>query len=59
MITLIVAGMAFILIIAVVVPIIDRIQAPTWRRIAKERRQVWEDRQLALHAPARTGRRDA
>jgi hypothetical protein len=50
-ITIIVAGIALIVIVALVVPIVDAIQAPTWRQIARERRQNWEDRQLQPHGP--------
>jgi hypothetical protein len=49
MITVIVAGLAFIIAVAVTVGVVDALQAPTWRRIAAERRERWESRQLQLH----------
>jgi hypothetical protein len=53
-----VAGIAFIVIVAVVVGIMDVVQARTWRRIAAERRENWEARQLAQRVPMRTGQWD-
>jgi hypothetical protein len=44
MIALIVAGICFIALAALVVGIVDATRAPAWRRIAAQRRQEWEDR---------------
>jgi hypothetical protein len=49
MITVIVAGIGLILIIAVIVGIVDARQASVWRRIAAERRRNWEARQPEFH----------
>ncbi len=46
MITIVVAGIAFIVVVAVVVGIMDAVQARVWREIAAERRDNWEARQL-------------
>ena len=46
-----VAGIAFIIVVAVVVGIMDVVQARTWRRIAAERRENWEARQLEPARP--------
>ena len=51
MITVILGGVAFIVVVAIVVGIVDAFQAPAWRRIAAERRENWEARQLELHGP--------
>jgi hypothetical protein len=51
MITIIAAGIAFIAVIAIVVGVVDSLQAPTWRRIARERRRNWETQQLELLGP--------
>jgi hypothetical protein len=52
-ITLIAAGIAFIVVVAIVVGIVDATQAPAWRRVAAERREQWEARhgrrQLEYH----------
>ena len=52
MITVIVAGVAFIVLVAIAVGSTDSVQAPAWRRIARERRRNWEARQYELHGPA-------
>jgi hypothetical protein len=49
MIAVIAAGVGFIVVIAIIVGIVDATQAPTWRRIAAERRMRWEARQPQLH----------
>jgi hypothetical protein len=51
MITIIVGGIALIVVLAVVVGIADSVQAPAWRRIARERRRIWEARQLETDRP--------
>ncbi|HWM58792.1 MAG TPA: hypothetical protein VNO83_13240 [Pseudonocardia sp.] len=51
MITIIVGGIALIAVLAVVVGIADSVQAPAWRRIARERRRIWEARQLETDRP--------
>lgn len=55
MITVIVGGLAFIVMVALVVGIVDAIQAPTWRQIAAERRELWENRQLEMQGRSRRG----
>ena len=50
-----VARIAFIILVAAVVGIMDVMQARTWRRIAAERRENWEARQAIQRVPARTG----
>jgi hypothetical protein len=49
MIPIIVAGVIFLVLVAIVVGIVDAAQAPRWRRIAAERREQWEARQPQLH----------
>ena len=51
MITIILGGIALIAVLAVVVGIADSVQAPAWRRIARERRRIWEARQLETDRP--------
>jgi regulator of extracellular matrix RemA (YlzA/DUF370 family) len=48
-IALIVVGIAFIVVAALVVGIVDRTRAPALRRLAAERRKEWEERVLELH----------
>lgn len=48
-ITLIVAGILVIALIAVVVGIVDAAQAGTWREIAAQRRRQWLARQPEFH----------
>ncbi|HLU56255.1 MAG TPA: hypothetical protein VKZ81_12415 [Pseudonocardia sp.] len=55
MITLIVAGLGLLVLVAIVVGIVEAAQAPAWRRIAKERRARWEARQPQLHGHAAYG----
>ena len=42
MISIIIAGAAFIVVVAVVVGIVDSFPAPAWRRMSRERRRNWE-----------------
>jgi hypothetical protein len=51
MITLIVAGIGLLVLVAIVVGIWDATQAPTWRQVAAERRARWEAKQPQLHGP--------
>jgi hypothetical protein len=44
-----VLGFVFIVVLAVVVGIMDVLQAPAWRRIAAERHENWEARRLQHH----------
>lgn len=48
-ITLIAAGIGFILIVAIVVGIVDALMAPARRRVAVERRESWESRRPQFH----------
>lgn len=48
-IAMIVAGLVFLTVVAVVVGVIDATRAPTWRRIAAERRERWESRRPEFH----------
>jgi hypothetical protein len=41
-ITLIAVGIAFIVVVAIVVGIVDAAQAAAWRSVAAERREQWE-----------------
>lgn len=49
MITVIVAGVGFIVIVGIIVGIMDAVQAPARRLTAADRRQNWEARQLEFH----------
>jgi hypothetical protein len=49
MIAVIIAGLVFLVLVAIVVGIVDTTQRPRWRRIAAERRERWEARQPQLH----------
>jgi hypothetical protein len=51
-ITLIVAGIGLLVLVAIVVGVVDATQAPKWREIAAERRARWEAKQ-----PPMDGRR--
>jgi hypothetical protein len=42
--TAVVAAFVLIFLLAGVVGLLDLAQAPTWRRVAAERRQLWEAR---------------
>jgi hypothetical protein len=53
MIAVAVAGIAFIVVVAIVVGLVDAIQARAWRRIAAERRRIWEAQQPEYHGPHR------
>jgi hypothetical protein len=48
-ITLIVAGVVMIALIAVVVGIVDAAHAAAWREIAAQRREQWSARQPEFH----------
>jgi hypothetical protein len=48
-IMLIIGGLGFLLLAAVVVGIVDALQASSWREIAAERREQWESRRLQPH----------
>jgi hypothetical protein len=47
MITMIVAGIGLLVLVAIVVGVMDAAQAPEWREIAAERRARWEAKQAA------------
>ncbi|MCO1661090.1 hypothetical protein [Pseudonocardia humida] len=49
MIVLIIAGIAAIVVVAIAVGIFDAIQAASWREVAAERREKWEERVHELH----------
>jgi hypothetical protein len=49
MITVIIAGLGFLVVAAIIVGIVDAAQASRWRQIAAERREKWEARQPQLH----------
>lgn len=49
MITLIVAGIGLLVLVAIVVGIVEAAQASTWRQIAAERRAQWEAKQPQPH----------
>jgi len=51
-ITMIIGGLRFLLVAAVVVGIVDALQASSWRRVAAERREQWESRHLQPHGRA-------
>jgi hypothetical protein len=53
-ITMIIGGLGFLLVAAVVVGIVDALQASSWRRVAAERREQWESRHLQPHGRAGT-----
>jgi hypothetical protein len=53
-IMMIVGGLGFLLLAAVVVGIVDALQAAGWREVAAERREHWE----ALHPQPLGGYRD-
>jgi hypothetical protein len=42
-------GIAAVVVLAIVVQIVDAVQAAKWRQIAAERRERWEARQLQHH----------
>ena len=46
---LIIGGLGFLLLAAIVVGIVDALQAPRRRQIAAERRAQWEARRLQPH----------
>jgi hypothetical protein len=52
-IMLILGGLAFLLVAAIVVGIVDTLQASSWRRIAAERREQWESRHRHLQPHGR------
>jgi hypothetical protein len=48
------AGVAFIVLVAIVVGIVDAAHASSWRQVAAERRQRWEEaRSLSYHSSPR------
>lgn len=49
MITLVIAGVGFIVVVAVVVGIVDAARASAWRRVAAERRESWEAKRPVDH----------
>jgi hypothetical protein len=49
MIVLIAAGIGLLVLVAIVVGIVEAVQAATWRQIAAERRAEWEAKQPQLH----------
>lgn len=49
MITIMAAGIGFLLIVAIVVGIADARNAALWREIAQERRERWEARRPSYH----------
>jgi hypothetical protein len=49
MITLIVAGIGLLVLVAIVVGIVEAAQASAWRQIAAERRAQWEAKQPQPH----------
>jgi hypothetical protein len=48
-ITLIIGGLGFLLLAAIVVGVVDALQASSWRQVAAERREQWEARRLQPH----------
>jgi hypothetical protein len=51
-IAMIIGGLGFLVLSAIVVGIVDALQASSWREIAAERREQWESRHLQPHGPA-------
>ncbi|MBC3194201.1 hypothetical protein H7X46_24410 [Pseudonocardia sp. C8] len=49
LVTLVLAGLAVIVLTAIVIGVTDARQRTAWRRIAAERRRAWERRQRQLH----------
>ena len=49
MIILIIGGLGFLLLAAIVVGIVDALQASSWRQVAAERREQWEAQRLQPH----------
>ena len=45
----IVAGIVFLAVAAIVVGIVDAVHAASWRWVAAERRERWEERAMELH----------
>jgi hypothetical protein len=43
------AGIGLLALVAIVVGIVEAVQAATWRQIAAERRAEWEAKQPQLH----------
>ncbi len=50
-ITMIIGGLAALLLVAIVVGIVDARQASSWRQVAAERREDWEARHLQPQGP--------
>ena len=53
-ITMIVGGVGFLVLIAIVVGIVDVYQASSWRQVAAERREHWESLHLQPQGPPTT-----
>lgn len=51
MITMIIGGLAALVLVAIVVGIVDALHAPSWREVAAERRENWESRHLQPQGP--------
>jgi hypothetical protein len=49
MITLVVAGIGLLVLVAIVVGVVDAAHAPAWREIAAERRAHWEAKHRQPH----------
>jgi hypothetical protein len=50
---MIIGGLGVLLVTAVVVGVVDALQASSWRRIAAERREHWESRHRHLQPHGR------
>jgi hypothetical protein len=50
---MIIGGLGILLVAALVVGIVDALQASSWRRIAAERREDWESRHRDLQPHGR------
>jgi type II secretory pathway pseudopilin PulG len=53
MITIVVLGLAALVVLALAVGLYDAAQAGRRRQIARDRREAWEQRQRAATAPVR------
>jgi hypothetical protein len=49
LVTLVLAGLAVVVLTAIVIGVTESRQSGAWRRIAAERRRAWERRQRQLH----------
>ena len=53
------AGIAFIVLVAIVVGVVDAVNASSWNQVAKERRRRWEEaRLLEYHGSVEAGDED-